>query len=109
MKTSILIAFITIILLGCSNDDDSSLEISVLYNQTYCADPWINEDDEGLEDKINSFFEGKSIEISNLTIDNNGNQELCNACTCLSGGRIVLIVSREDLDNIKEYGFKEFN
>lgn len=110
MKKYILLVFIGITSLSCSNDDDSNEGILVLYNQTYCSDPWENGNDNNeLADNINNFFEVENIEISNLTIDNNGTEQLCNACTCLSGRRILLNVSRQDLDSIKEYGFEEFN
>ncbi|WP_424000875.1 hypothetical protein [Maribacter sp. IgM3_T14_3] len=110
MKQYILIVLIGVNLLSCSNDDNSSVDDFVLYNQTFCSDPWgYGADDNELKDNINNFFEEENIVISNLRIDNNGTVELCNACTCLSGKRIILNVSPQDLDSIKKYGFEEFN
>ena len=110
MKKYILLAFIGITILSCSTNDDSNQDILVLYNQTYCSDPWeYGNDNNELADNINNFFEAENIEISNLTIDNNGTEQLCLACTCLSGKRFFVNVSRQDLDSIKEFGFEEVN
>ncbi|MGF1560438.1 MAG: hypothetical protein ACFCUL_15230 [Flavobacteriaceae bacterium] len=111
MKKYFLFAFIGIALLSCSNDDNLNNDVFVLYNQTYCSDPWgYGDDNNELADKIKNYFNAENIEISNLTIDNNGTgaPQLCNACFCLSGKRIIGKVGRQDLDNIKEYGFQEY-
>ena len=109
MKKYILLAFIGLTFLSCSNDDDSKEDVFVLYNQTNCSDPWgYSDDNNELADKINNYLKAENIEISNVTIDNNGTAISCNACFCLSGKRIIGKVSRQDLNNIKEYGFQEY-
>ncbi len=109
MKKFILFLFIGTTFLSCSKNDDSKDDSLVLYNQTYCIDPWgYTENDNELADKIISYFKVVNIEISNVTIDNKGTSQLCNACFCLSGKRIIAKVSINDLNSIKEYGFQDF-
>ena len=110
MKKYILLAFIGLAFLSCSNDDDSNEGFSVLYNQTYCSDPWGYDDDNNiLVDKIRNYFKAENIEISNVKIDNKGTIQLCNACICLSGKRIIVKVSEQDLNSIKEFGFQQYD
>jgi hypothetical protein len=110
MKKFILLAFIGIAFLSCSKDDDSNEYLFVLYNQTYCADPWGNTDNNNeLADKVGDYFKAENIEIFNIKIDNKGTPQLCNACMCLSGKRIIANVNKHDLNSIKEYGFQEYD
>lgn len=98
-------------LLSCSNDDDHSKEdFFVLYNQTYCSDPWGYADNNNdLADKIGDYLNAENIEIFDIKIDNKGTPQLCNACMCLSGKRIIAKVSKDDLNSIMEYGFQEYD
>ena len=110
MKKYILLTLIGITFLSCSNDDDSNKDFLALYNQTYCADPWgYAENNKELADKISDYLKAVNIEIFNVKIDNKGIPQLCNACICLSGKRIIIKVSENDLNSIKEYGFQEFD
>ncbi len=110
MKKYIVLIFIGIAFLSCSNDDDSNEDFLVLYNQTYCADVWgYADNDDELAGKITKYLKAVNIEISNVKIDNKGTPQLCNACICLSGKRVIAKVSENDLNSIKEYGFQEFD
>lgn len=84
-------------------------KILVLYNQTTCNDPWQSiENDSELVDKIKTYFESVNITVSNVKIDDKGTPQLCNACNCFTGNRIILKVNKNDLDSIKEYNFQEY-
>lgn len=110
MKKFIFLIFIGATFLNCSKDDNSSDESLVLYNQTYCLDSWgYTDDDKELADKIIEYFNTVNIEIYSVKIDNKGTQQVCNACSCLSGKRFIAKVNIHDLDSIKEYGFQEYN
>ena len=110
MKKIILCTIIGIVFLSCSNADDSEKDFLVFYNQTQCADIWgYADNNEELADKIVDYLKSVNIQISNVKIDNKGTPQLCNACSCLSGKRIITKVSENDLNSIKEYGFQEFN
>ncbi|MBO3099855.1 hypothetical protein [Gelidibacter pelagius] len=106
---TLLLLFIGLTFLGCSKDDDATDTIFVLYNQTYCSDPWeFAENNNELIDSIKNYFESVNIAISNVKIDDKGTPQFCNACHCLSGNRIIATVSTDDLDAIKAYGFQEY-
>ncbi len=108
MKKYIVFLCIGMTFLSCSKDDNSNEASLVVYNQTYCFDPWGYADNNNeLIDRIGDYFKEKNIELSNISIDNKGTQQLCNACTCLSGTRIFAIVDQNDLNSIREYGFQE--
>lgn len=109
MKKLILSLLIGLTFLGCSTDDDSSENILVLYNQTNCSDPWQSIENDGeLVDKIKTYFESVNITVSNVKIDDKGTPQLCNACNCFTGNRIILKVNKNDLNSIKEYNFQEY-
>lgn len=111
MKKILLFIFCGLVLLNfsCSKDDDESSEyISVLYNQTYCSDQWgYSKNKDELANKVRDYFNTENIEIFDVKFDDKGTAQLCNACTCLSGTRIIIKVNRNDLNSIKEYGFQE--
>lgn len=113
MKKIFLFIFFGLILLNfsCSKDDEGSNEyISVLYNQTYCSDPWGYSNDKlELANKVRDYFITENIEVFDVKVDNKGTAQDCNACMCLSGVRILLKVKNGDLIPIKEHGFKEYN
>jgi|26BtaG_2_1085354.scaffolds.fasta_scaffold03626_4 hypothetical protein len=109
MKKYLFILLIGLIALGCSTDDDASDAVFVLYNQTYCSDPWESIDDNReLTVKISTYFASENIAISNLKIDDKGTQQDCFGCGCLTGKRIILKVNKNDLDAIMAYGFQEY-
>ena len=109
MKKHALLIFIGITFLSCSNDDVLDKDVLVLYNQTHCSDPWGYADNDNiLVEKISSYFKTKNIEIFNVEIDNKGTTQICSACACLSGKRIITKVNKNDLNSIKEIGFQEF-
>lgn len=108
MKKYTSLIFIGIAFLSCSKDD-SNEGFFVLYNQTYCSDPWgYAEDNNKLATKIKSYFKSENIEIFNLNFDNKGISEDCFACSCISGKRIIAKINKNDLDHFKEYGFQEY-
>ena len=107
MKKYLVLACIGITFLSCSSDDAFSDGIVVLYNQTYCADPWGYADTNNeLANKISNYFKAVNIEISDILIDDKGTPQLCNACICLSGKRFIIMVREQDLDAIQEYRFE---
>ncbi|WP_027125398.1 hypothetical protein [Gelidibacter mesophilus] len=109
MKNLLLIITVGITVWSCSKDDDLNDGVLVLYNQTYCFDSWGYPDtDKELADVIIEYLDDLDIELYNVKIDTNGTPQLCNACFCLSGKRIIGRISVNDLDAIKEYGFREF-
>ncbi len=111
MKRIVLLVSIIFLSFGCSSDDDNANNgLKMFYNQTYCADPWgYGDNDIELASKIKTFFAETTIEISNLAFDTKGNQQVCNACSCWSGKRIIVAVDPDDMDAIEAYGFQTFN
>jgi hypothetical protein len=81
----------------------------VIYEETYCADPWgqgfVNDND--LKNEINLFLISLTIDLDEIGIEVTSSPESCNACSCKSGRTICGIVDNEDLQLIKELGFTE--
>ena len=112
MKKTFILIFFTILILyaSCSKDDDSAEFAYALYNQTSCADIWgYSNDKDELAEKVTDYFETETIEILDVNFDNEGTAQLCNACTCLTGMRILIKVKIDDINAIKDYGFREYN
>lgn len=110
MKRTFIIIFLGMLFLNvcCSKDDVSNEYVYALYSQTSCADPWgYSNNNEELAIKIKDYFEIQNIEIFDVEIDNKGTAQLCNACTCLSGMRIIVKVRIDDLNSVIEHGFQE--
>lgn len=97
---------------GISNNcncKSSITRVCVVYYQTGCSDPWDYDDesDEGQLNNLREFFKNKGIKLHNLGMDHDGREFMCSACHCSTGTRFCAQVSKKDLDDIKEYGFKE--
>jgi len=108
MKRFILVTILALLCFSCSKDDDSNEKIDVMYKQTFCADLWgYADNDSELATKISTFFEAKMIEISEVKFDTKGTEQVCLACTCFNGKRIIVQVNPMDLEAIKSYGFEE--
>ncbi|HMO38400.1 MAG TPA: hypothetical protein PKC76_03810 [Saprospiraceae bacterium] len=124
MKTNIskfrliIIMFILSIIAGCNRDDiiykncdckNTNNRTCIIYEQTYCADPWGHDDqeDEKLVNNLKEYFENLGTTLYNVGIDNNGTIQNCYACHCKSGKRFCAKVKNKDLKTIKTYGFIE--
>ncbi len=111
MRLCLLLSIIGLVFISC--DDDNVLDQDqqfLIYHQTYCSDPWgYSNDDDELVAIIKSYFKSEDIEINSVKIDLEGTQQLCNACICLSGKRILVNVNQSDGEVMKEYGFQKYD
>jgi len=96
------------IIFDCSCKESTG-KICVLYEQTYCADPWgqDNTTDEQLVENLAEYFDSLGVTLYNIGIDDNGTQQFCFACNCKSGRRFCAKVKNSDLTIVKEHGFTE--
>ena len=115
-----LVVFLTILVssFSCQKDKDipkncncknSNTKTCVIYEQTYCADPWgqDNEDDETLIKNLKEHFDNLGVTLYDIGIDEKGTRQGCFACHCKSGKRFCVKVKNNDLNKAKEHGFKE--
>lgn len=110
--------FYIVLTIGCSKDQPIVMDCicesgygktCVIYEQTYCADPWGQYDlpDTALLQNLNEYFDSLGVTLYNLGIEEGGIQEICMACSCKSGKRFCAKVKDNDLVTIKQHGFTE--
>lgn len=115
MKTiktiSLLTLTVVLILTNCQKDKiihnckEQKGHVCVYYDVEKCEASPQKTDDEILQNKID-YLDQKGIELTNVYIDDNGEQQLCKACSCKSGKRIYGNVKEGDLGLIIEEGFE---
>ena len=106
-----------LMIFGCATDKQIIFDCSckeqikktcVLYEQTYCADPWeYNTSDQQLVEGLFTYFDSLGVTLYDIGIDDNGTQPSCFACHCKSGRRYCANVKNSDLILVKKYGFVE--
>lgn len=115
-----LVVFLAILvsIFGCEKDKDilkkcncksSNAKTCIVYEQTYCADPWgqDSEDDEILINNLKEHFDHLDVVLYDIGIDEKGIGQGCDACHCKSGKIFCAKVKNENLNKVKEQGFKE--
>ena len=81
----------------------------VVYEETYCAEPWGGgfTNDTELRNEIKEFFTSLSIGLDQIGFEVTSAPDACYACSCKTGRTICGKVDLEDLESIKELGFIE--
>ena len=114
----VLLFFLFVAIGGCQQETDiyqncncknTISRTCVIYEQTYCADPWgqNNEGDEKLVNNLIVYFDNIGITLFDVGIGEGGIRQDCYACHCKSGRRFCAKVRNRDLNTVKEYGFTE--
>jgi hypothetical protein len=122
MKKSPISAILTLSLImglqfiSCKNEDSpvdscdcvkSLGKACVVYEETYCAEPWgggFTHDTE-LRNEIGEFLASLSIELDQIGFEVTSAPDACYACSCKTGRTICGKVDLKDLEAIKELGF----
>jgi len=93
-------------MMHCSKSEE---KVTLIYNQTQCADPWETSSgntDEEIIDSIESYFDIKyGLDIEVLNISDSNNVAACFACTCPSGRVITACVDEQFSDELETEGF----
>lgn len=111
IKFTLPLMFIIFTMFACEKDDGlTGNRNDYYYEETYCADPWRQNDsasDEALKERVSEYLTHTlDIEFSNLHITHDGISEVCLACHCRTG-RIIRIEADEVYQDILiENGFK---
>lgn len=111
MKNSLIIlSLLILILTACTkNEVIKDRFITLSYQQTQCADPWINsvEDSTTLKN-ISEYVKSNGIYVASLLIKQESTAEICTACTCKTG-KIIYLSTFDNPDMKKKaesVGFK---
>jgi uncharacterized membrane protein len=109
-KFFINIVFIVICLLTVYTCQKEKNAEDYYWVETKCANPWNtgeNSSDSEVENAVIEYLENENIKVFNISINHENNLiELCKACNCNSGRRIIVSVDNEN--KIKEIGFKRY-
>jgi hypothetical protein len=90
---------------ACTADD----LITMQYQMTQCADPWMADDGyfSDKEGTLKWFLEKKGVGVESLSITENcPDAAVCNACVCAGCDLAVVKIKEEDEAILKELGFK---
>lgn len=115
MQLKFILLLLILIFVNCSKNDFDCNCISsfgktcLVYEQTYCADPWGNSslEDEKIAENLNSYFQNLGVEINDICFDEEGTIENCYACSCKSGRRIKVKVKNKNWEILRNLGFTE--
>ena len=89
---------------ACTSDDLITME----YQMTQCADPWMADDGyfSDKEGTLKIFLQNKGVAVESLSITENcPDAAVCNACICMGCDLAVVKVNADDEALLKELGF----
>lgn len=110
-KLSIFTLFVlSVFLFSCKSDDDQPFnQLTFIWDQTKCADPWgngENKTNEETETVVISFLEDEGVQVQNLDFDDKSKLDVyCESCACGTGQRILVEVRLEDFEKMEDLGF----
>ncbi|MBI2721093.1 MAG: hypothetical protein HYX39_02845 [Bacteroidetes bacterium] len=81
----------------------------VYYDETACADPWgdSNNDESSKKNNVKNYLKDKDIKVFEVQILNDGTLELCYSCGCKTGHRIKCKIKSKDKANAIALNFYE--
>ncbi len=108
-------AIISVLMLLCAfqckdvSPETAAENISVLYGETQCADPWQRGSTNAeMLGNAETFMRGRGIRFTGTSITQTMNgQAVCLACVCSSGRTVFGSVHKDDLVKIEELGFAQ--
>lgn len=101
---SVLLYFTVSSLFGCNKSTD----LDFIYEETYCADPWICvQNTLNLPDPelcFEEYMDSEGISYSNYSYELENTPDACEACNCLSGYVFRFTASDEFEDELLNLG-----
>ena len=94
---------------SCDEDEIVQSQVDFLFKETYCADPWDTIISPGwIPEQLISYYltDVLEVEYSYFNRTNDGIQEDCEACHCLSGNIIRFSADDEFSEILLENGFE---
>jgi len=103
--------FISVLALNACNKTEN--EVTYVYHETWCANPWKDNSNFTQEEKeqvILDYLGTKKIDVASIwfvadTLD----VFHCEACTCLSGVHVFIIVKNRDSKRVEALDFQKVN
>ena len=100
-----LIFMISICFLGCENKESDFIWAYI--TETQCANAWDNIGLNTTEDNVSEYLDRNNILIFDFKIEVYSNGPFCNACTCVSGRNIEVLIETKNLEHLKKLGFTD--
>ena len=94
---------------SCEEDEIVESQIDFLFKETYCENPWdsLISPEWTRDQLIDSYLTVQlNVAYSGLLITDDGVQEFCLACSCLTGDNIRLSAEDEFSEILLENGFE---
>ena len=94
---------------SCDETEAVDSQVDFLFKETHCANPWESDvsPEWTREQLISSYLTDMlAVEFSDLLITDDGEPEVCLACSCLTGDNIRLSAEDEFSEILLENGFE---
>lgn len=98
--------FAAIVLFACNKK--SELEYTgIQYEQTTCADPWVNSINDSITiASVTRYFDSLNLYVAAINIQQVNPAQVCSACTCKTGKIIYVTTIVPEQDKFMRYGFR---
>lgn len=105
MKKTALIAMFVFGMFSCQDNEEI---ISMVFQETFCADPWHTRNaDKSDEEIILEYLSKRQLMLFDINIVEEEPAETCNACHCLSGRSIYISIYSDQQEKAEKIGFRE--
>ena len=93
---------------SCDDIDTVDSQVDFLFKETYCANPWDMITPQWTPEQLISYylFDVFDVEFSDLNITYDGVQQVCDACTCLTGILVRITAEDEYSESLLGAGFE---
>ena len=108
MKQILFLAFIMMGIFACKDQENT-----YIYAETKCSDAWTKNADwsasnSAPETLIKKYLtDSLKVNFSDFARTNDGTEQACEACICLSGTRVKVTCSEDDKNKLLNFGFKK--
>lgn len=76
------------------------------FEETNCANPWeAVPGSDGYITEVQNYLIANDIEVYTIFIERFNDGEVCTACNCLTGRKIVVSIPDSDMDKAEAMGF----
>jgi len=106
MKKYVLLLLIMGLLFSWSCSDDNKDAVSMEFEETNCDNPWdAGPGSANYIKEVRTHIESNDITVYTIFIERFSEGEICQACNCLTGRKIVISIPESDEEKAESLGF----
>ena len=109
---NVVIILLGILIISCSSNDTDIEQNLYYYDQTGCTDPWntgSNDSNDKTALELRKYFKSLEVIILDVSFEDisKEGEYSCDACTCLTGTRIIINIHERDSEKVVDVGFEK--